>query len=303
MAKDFIIVLNKDEDSLSVIDIQSQQVIKTVKTDFNPHEIVVSKDGNKSYISCSLGNVINVLDHASWSIVKRITHPLFDFPHGLGVAGDGSIYLAATYSSVVFKIDPVLDEVVSYVETGQKHAHMIAFHPDGQRFYVPNIGANSITYFDHQTMEHFAVGRGPEGIAVHPDGNTVYVANQEDDELWVLDTTSHKRLHRRLIGKCPIRVVFTPDGSYALIPNRESGDLSVIATAYHLNGEIKPWEIKRIPVGSWPGGTVVDPVGAFVYVANNKTNDISVISLATLKETHRIDVGIHPDGMAYVVGK
>lgn len=95
-------------------------------------------------------------------------------------------------------------------------------------------------------------------------------------------------------------MVFSPDGKYALIPNRESGDLSVILTKQNIQGMTRPWEIKRIPIGKWPGGTVFNHDGAFAYVANNKTNDISVIDINSLKEVSRIDVGIHPDGMAYL---
>ncbi len=95
--------------------------------------------------------------------------------------------------------------------------------------------------------------------------------------------------------------MFSPDGKYALIPNRESDDLSVILTEQTLNGSTRPWEIKRIPVGKWPGGTVFNSAGTFAYVANNKTNDISIIDMTSLKEVGRIDVGIHPDGMALLV--
>lgn len=308
--QDFLIVLNKDEDTVSIVDMATRTVMKTIATDHNPHEVVVSQCGTKSYIACSLGNVVDVLDHGSLEIVKRITHEKFDFPHGLGVAANGHIYLASTYSSTIFEIDPATDEIVSYFETGQKHSHMIAFTPQGKAFYIPNIGENTVTYvgnidavkdcMDDCALEHITVGRGPEGVAVHPKGETVYIANQEDDDLWILDTKTHQQRFRRRLGRCPIRVVFTPDGRYALIPNRESGDLSIVATDYVLKGIEKPWEIKRVPTGVWPGGVAVSPDGLRAYVANNKTNDISIVDLEALEVIERIKVGIHPDGIAYV---
>ncbi|MFE8700669.1 YncE family protein [Cytobacillus sp. FJAT-54145] len=45
---------------------------------------------------------------------------------------------------------------------------------------------------------------------------------------------------------------------------------------------------------------VLNEDASTLYVANNKTNDISVIDMNTLKEETRIDVGIHPDGIAYL---
>ncbi|MHA1880124.1 MAG: YncE family protein, partial [Candidatus Heimdallarchaeota archaeon] len=38
---------------------------------------------------------------------------------------------------------------------------------------------------------------------------------------------------------------------------------------------------------------------SFCYVANNKTNDLSIIKVSDLKVVATIDVGIHPDGMAF----
>ena len=300
---EYLIVLNKDEDTLSIVDIKTQKVIKTLETDHNPHEIVITPDGKKSYITCSLGNVINVLDHDSFEITNKIHHEKFDFPHGLGISKDGILYLASTYSNEIFAIDTKTDSILNHFNTGQNLSHMIALDPEERKIYVPNIGSHNITVINKETLEienHFNVGKGPEGLAVNPEGDFLYVANQEDDTLYIIDTKTLKTLYKRRVGACPIRMVFSPDGKYALIPNRESGDLSVILTKQVINGITRPWEIKRIPIGKWPGGTVFNHNGSFAYVANNKTNDISVIDMTSLKEISRIDVGIHPDGMAYL---
>ena len=165
-----------------------------------------------------------------------------------------------------------------------------------------SIGSNTLTRFEartHKIIETIPVGKGPEGVAVHPDGEHLYVANQHENTLYVMSTTTHEILWKRKLGLCPIRVVFTPNGKYALIPNRESDDLSIILTNQRINDTIRPWEIKRIPVGKWPGGVATNCDGTLAFVANNKTNDLSIIDMETLKEIGRIDVGIHPDGLAY----
>lgn len=40
---EFLIVLNKDEDTVSFIDVETKNIIKTIDTDHNPHEVIVSK--------------------------------------------------------------------------------------------------------------------------------------------------------------------------------------------------------------------------------------------------------------------
>lgn len=92
----------------------------------------------------------------------------------------------------------------------------------------------------------------------------------------------------------------SPDGRYAFVPNRESNDVSVIDTEHVRDGERRPWEIARIPVGIWPGGTVFAPEGDRAFVANNKTNDVSVIDVDAFEEVDRFDAELHPDGIAYL---
>lgn len=58
-------------------------------------------------------------------------------------------------------------------------------------------------------------------------------------------------------------------------------------------------EIKRIPVGVWAVGIALNYEGTYAYVSNNKTNDISIINMEKLKEEERIEVGIHPYGIAF----
>jgi len=297
--------LNKDEDSLSIIDIKKKDEIKRIKTGHNPHEIAVSKDGKKSYITCSLGNEIDVVDNENFEIIKRIKHEEFDFPHGVGLMEDGSeLYVASTYSNMIFILDTKKDEIKKHFPTHQKHSHMITFSKDGKKVFVPNIGSDNISVIDvekEKVINHFPVGEGPEGTAVDPETGDLYVANQKDGTLYVIDPENYDTKYKRRVGTTPIRIVFSPDGKYAFILNRESNDVSVIKTDFQRDDERVPWEVKRMPVGVWPGGVVFDHPGERAYVANNKTNDISVIDIDRLEEEpKRIEAGIHPDGIGYL---
>ena len=304
MSNEYLIVLNKDEDTISIVDLSTEKVVKTVETDYNPHELVVSPDGKKTYITCSLGNKMNIMDNRTFEMTKVLEHPDFSFPHGLGITNDGKkLFMASTYSEKIFVINTETDEIENVFPTHQKYSHMISFAPNNEKVYVPNIGSHNVTIIDtvkEEIITHIPVGKGPEGVAVHPNGRDLYVANQEEDTLYVINTDTYELKHKRRLGRVPVRLVFSPDGKYALIPNRESGDLSIIETEHRLKGEVRPWEVKRIRVGVWPGGTVFNETGSFAYVANNKTNDISVINMASLKVEKTIDVGIHPDGIAYL---
>ncbi len=291
-----LIVLNKDEHTVSFIQVGSGETLKKLDMDKDPHEVIVTADGATSYVVNAVGGTIAVIDNASMSVREKITHDEFAFPHGVDLDDDGNLWLASTVANKLFVFSGDDHECLAVIPTGQRFSHMIAFTPDKKKMYVPNIMSNTLTLVDvakREVVRHFLVGKGPEGVAVHPSGEFIYVAAQNEDIVQVFSTATHEMIAREPVGSLPVRMAFTPDGRYAFVPNRYSKDVSVIDCAQH-------HEIKRVPIGIWPGGVVFDPTGAYAFVANNKTNDVSVIEVASLNEVARYDAGIHPDGIAYI---
>ncbi|MCD8511060.1 MAG: hypothetical protein LRY73_15160 [Bacillus sp. (in: Bacteria)] len=43
-----LIVLNKDEDTISIVNLATNEVEKTIATSHNPHEVVITHDGKKN---------------------------------------------------------------------------------------------------------------------------------------------------------------------------------------------------------------------------------------------------------------
>ncbi len=298
-----LLVLNKDDDTVDYLDADTGETLATVETDFNPHEVALSPDGDTAYVTCSLGNSLLFLDNETREVRDRFEHELFEFPHGLAVRESANeLWLASTYSSELFVFDLDTEELLETFPTHQEYSHMVTFGPDEQTAYVANIGSDSVTVVDADERRVVAdppVGEGPEGFAVDPDTGEILVANQDDDELSVLDPETYEETSNAMLGTTPVRLVFDPEGRYALTANREGDDVSVVDTEFVRDGERRPWEVKRIPVGIWPGGTVFEPSGERAFVANNKTNDVSVIDTDSFEEVERFDAGIHPDGIAY----
>lgn len=298
-----LIVLNKDEDTISIVNLDTKLEIKRIPVDYNPHEVAISPDRKRTFITCSLGNSLYVMDNETFEITDIIRHDDFDFPHGLAVSNEkNELYLASTHSDKFFVYDTDTLALKRVIDTYQDLSHMVTLSPDEKLAYIPNIGSNNISIYDtHEEciVNHFPVGRGPEGLAIYHNGD-IYSANQKDDLLVVYDPKTLKEKFKVRTGKLPIRAMFTPNYKYLFVPNRESHDVSIIDPVYSFCGKIRPYEIKRLPLGRWSGGVIFSPDSKFAYVANNKTNDVSVIDIETLEETHKIKVGIHPDGIAYL---
>lgn len=291
-----LIVLNKDEHTVTFLSCATGATLATIAVDRDPHEVAVTPDGRTSYVVSSVGGTVAVIDNARMAVRATFTHPEFAFPHHVDFDADGHLWLASTLANKVFVFSVPDHDCLAAIPTGQHSSHMLAFTPDRRHVFVPNIRSNSLTLIETATrrvVRHVLTGKGPEGVAVHPSGAFLYVAAQHEDLVQVLSTATFELIARESVGSMPVRMAFSPDGRYAFVPNRYSKDLSVLATDRHR-------EVKRIPIGVWPGGVVFEPNGRYAYVANNKTNDVSVVDVEALWEVARYRVGIHPDGIGYV---
>ncbi|WP_253736734.1 YncE family protein [Halohasta salina] len=302
--EDRLLVLNRDDDCVSVVDPAAGETVAEVSTDFGPRTIETSPDGAKSYVTCSQGNALNVIDNTTFTVTGRVDHDLFDGPRGLVVRDRANeLWVVSEHNSRVFVFDIETDTLVDIVPTHQSQSNSISLDSEESTAYVTNSSGNTLTIIDCEERRitvDVPVGDGPEGVGVNPATDNVYVTVQRECRLSVHDPVRYETIYETGLGESPMGIVFAPDGAIALVANRLSNDVSVIETRFHRGGTGRPWEVERIPVGIWPGGIVFDPEGSTAYVANNKSNDVSVIDPETREAVDRIDVGTFPDGLTYL---
>ncbi len=297
-----LLVLNKDDANLAIVDPASGSVLGRVAVGQGPHELVVSTDGRTAFASNygsgpAPGHTISMIDLAAQKELRRIDVSPLSRPHGL-VFLNGAVYFTAEADKKIARYDPVADKINGQFETGQLTTHMLLLSKDGRTFFTSNIGSNSVSAIRQsggdwvQTV--IPVGKGPEGIDISPDGRTVWSAHSRDGGVSVIDTTSNAVLYTFDVGtKRSNRIKLTPDGKFALVSDDEGGDVVVVDTQTRT-------VVKRIVVGNGPEGLVIPPSGGLAYVAVNRDNFIGVIDLRTWTMTKKITTGSGPDGMAWV---
>src|SRR5262245_52660806 len=84
-----LLVLNKGDDTLMVFDIPSNDSLATVKVGHEPHEVAVTPDGRKAYVSNVGDHSISVVDLTRNVVTRTIRPDRVDRPHGLAVTPDG----------------------------------------------------------------------------------------------------------------------------------------------------------------------------------------------------------------------
>ena len=164
-----LLVLNKGEDSLMVLDVPSYKRLATIAVGKEPHEVVATPDGRKAYVTNVRDKTVSVIDLAGLRVARTLRSDRFDSPHGLAVTPDGRFLLVTSEGSRrFFLVDAARDVVVRSVTTTQARAHMVVVLEDGKKAFAANVDSDSVTLLrlpDLRIVKHVPVGDGPEGIA------------------------------------------------------------------------------------------------------------------------------------------
>jgi YVTN family beta-propeller protein len=298
-----LLVLNKDDATLAIVDPSSGQVLGTVPVGQGPHELVTSTDGKTAFASNygtgpAPGRTISMIDVAARRELRRIDVSPLSRPHGLAFA-HGKLYFTAEADKKIARYDPAADKIDWQFETGQGTTHMVLPTKDARTLFTSNIGGDSVSAIEQTaggawTQTVIPVGKGPEGIDLSPDGRQVWSAHSRDGGVSIIDVASKTVVQTIAVGtRRSNRIKLTPDAKFVLISDLDAGELIVLDAAARQ-------EIKRLPLGKMPEGILIPPSGGVAYVAVNGDNFIAVVDLKTWQVTKKIQTGAGPDGMAWV---
>ncbi len=306
-----LIVLNKNDATLSIIDPSSGNVLASVPTGEAPHEAAVSDDGKlafaANYGAQTPGNTISVIDLTTRKELRKVDLGPLRRPHGLYVA-QGKLYFTAEMNRLIGRYDPATNNVDWLLGTGQPGTHMVLANKDVTKLFTANIAGDSMCVIEQAAspggtanpnpyawnVTVVPVGKGPEGFDLSPDGKELWAAHSRDGGVSIIDVATKKVTQTLdLQTKRSNRLKFTPDGAHVLITDLDAGQLLVVDA--HARKEIK-----RLPLGKQPEGILIVPDGSRAYVAVSGDNQLAVIDLKTWEVTGHIATGNDPDGMAWV---
>jgi YVTN family beta-propeller protein len=312
-----LVVGNKAEATVSLIDLGTGKVAATLPTGKGPHEVAVSSDGRLALVTNygtgpEPGGSLTLIDIPAAKVVRTIELGTHRRPHGVEWLSAQRALVTTEESKMLLEVDVEEARVVRALPTEQEVSHMVAVAPGGKRAYVANIGSGSMTAFDLEKgarLANLPTGDGAEGIAVAPGGRELWVTNRAADTVAVVDLESLQVVAKIPAPAFPIRVKLTPDGRRALVTAARSGELVVIDTkqrqverrvGFALEGKAEGGRLMtgfgESPV---PIGIVVDPGGAKAYVALANADRVAVVDLQSFTVKEFLTAGREPDGMAY----
>lgn len=299
--KPVLVVLNKSDATMAILDPMTLAVRAKVATGEGPHEVVFSEDGKTAYVANygaqTPGSSLSVIDIATAKETRRVDLLPLMRPHGIQLIG-GKLYFTAEVNRAIARYDPAVNKVDWMMGTGQNVSHMIAGSRDQRRFFTANIGSNSVTSFTLQnvppaasTIAQIPVGRQPEAIDISPDAKEVWVGLNQDAGIDVIDTATNNVVRRVDLGGRPYRVRFTPDGRFVVNPTWPANELIVVDAA---TKEI----VKKIKIEGIPFGIDFSKDGTHAFVTALQPDRVYRVNLKTGVIEASGETGKTPDGIA-----
>ncbi|MDB5210795.1 MAG: hypothetical protein JWQ30_1622 [Sediminibacterium sp.] len=302
-----LLVANKDDNTLSFVDLKQLKVIATIPVGVGPHEVSVSPSGKFAAVAnygnrAGASHSVSVIDVAKKESVKEIDMGEYIRPHGMEFISEDELIVTSEAKKALLRVNIQTGSVSLVAMTDQLTSHMVAYSHNDQKAYVANINSGTVSVIDvkqNKLLQNIALKPGIEGLAVSPDGKELWVANQKEDITSVINTSTLTTVMEFPAKKLAYRVRFLANGKYAAVSNGTAGSVSIYDVA------AKKW-VKDIDVVSAalavdpdPGGIAVSLDNKWMFVCTTGLNQVVVINTSDWSIATRINTGKGPDGIYY----
>ena len=295
-------ISNEKDNTLSVIDTDKDEVVRTIPVGERPRAITLSKDFKKLYICASDSNTVQVMDVATEKIVATL--PSGDDPEQFDLAPNNKhLYIANENDAAVTIVDTDTRTVVKQFDTGVE-PEGIAVSPDGNWAIATSETTSMVHWFDAQKLEavdNTLVDQRPRFGVFSKDSKILWVSSEVGGSLTIMDVATRKIikviqfdipgiLHDEIE---PVGIKLTSDGKYAFAALGPANHVALI--------DAKTYEvIKYILVGRRVWQMAFTPDEDKLYTTNGVSGDVTVIDMAKLDAIKSIKVGNYPWGAAIV---
>ena len=293
-----VYVSNEKDNTISVIDGETLEVVDTIEVGERPRGIVL--DGETLYICTSDDDHIEVLDLAS----GRVTHTLPSGPDPelmeLG-PNDRRLYVANEDDNLVTVVDVDERRKVYEIPVGIE-PEGIGVSPDGKWLVNTSETTNMAHFIDTESLEieaNVLVDTRPRVAQFTPEGDEVWVSSEIGGTLAVIDVESKEiktKIEFEIEGMRPeaiqpVGIAIAEDGSNKVYV--ALGPSARVARIDRDSYEVEQYYL----VGPRVWNLAFSPDYKRLFTTNGVSGDVSVIDLESERVVKSIKVGRFPWGV------
>jgi YVTN family beta-propeller protein len=283
------VVLNSDDDTLSVVSSDGYHEVSRVHIGRGPHHLIASLDGRTLIVAMSGSNELVLIDRTTGVESQRIEA---SDPYQIGFSPDGKWFVAASIRLDRIDIyDAKTFQLVHRLPAATMPSH-IAFARDSSTVFVTLQGTGRLTAIDlasGRDLWTVPVGPSPAGVITRSSG-TLLVGIMGSDHIDEIDPRDGSVIRKVQTGNGAHNFLASPDGKTLYVTNRVAGTISVLdANTLEVTGTL------TAPGG--PDDMALSPDGRELWVTGRWHAAIDVIELASGALKATIPVGRSPHGI------
>ncbi|MBO9434867.1 MULTISPECIES: YVTN family beta-propeller repeat protein [unclassified Ruegeria] len=298
---DEIWISNEKDDTLSVIDIETLEVIRTIETGERPRGITFSKDYSVLYICASDSDSVQVMDPETGEILHDL--PSGEDPEQFVLhPNDKHLYIANEDDAITTVVDTESRTVIAQIDVGIEPEGM-AVSPDGKIAITTSETTNMAHWIDTETQELFAntlVDSRPRHAEFLKDGTELWVSSEIGGTITVFDVetqTEKAKIEFEVEGVHPDRV--QPVG-FELSNGDETAFVALGPSNHVAAVNAETYEVEDyILVGRRVWHMDFNADKSLLFTTNGVSGDVTVIDVAKREPIKTIKVGRFPWGAAF----
>jgi len=240
-------VVNEDDNSLSVIDMDTETVTHTINHESItvPHMVQFDHQDERAYVANIAGNQLSVVDLNTYEVVDVLLAPgatevgsCDADPCGFADAQidpDGLLFAAHISSGEVLVYDTVSRERLADIPVGPQpwSAFVDVLGASQATYMVPNFGDATVSILDRDALTEIAISDEGDtesyGVNYSPlVPDRAFVLNSNKARVAVVDAVDGSLIASVDVGGTTETAATTADGRYLLLPISSDNALSVL---------------------------------------------------------------------------
>jgi YVTN family beta-propeller protein len=290
------IVLNSGEATVSLIDMPTRKVIKTVPVGKEPHHLMMTPDQKTLLVANAAGNDLTLMNPVSGELMGKI--PDIIDPYQIGYSPNHKWFIAngnRLDRVDVYSAQGVDLKLAKSIKLGKTPSH-VAFTADSKTAFITLQDSNELAAIDLDTQTvtwKMPTGKVPAGLWMTPGDQYLLIGITGEDYVQVIDWKNRKEVKRITTGKGAHNFRPLGDKKHVFLSNRIASTISLI----NMQTLEKLGDITGLPAG--PDDMEITPDGKTLWVTLRFSKKVGVIDIPSMKLLTVIPVGKSPHGVFF----
>ena len=186
----YVLSTHPMRNGVSVLDMQSNKIVRTIATGPAPNYALVARDGSRAFVSNSGNGTISEIDVASWRVTRTLDAGASP-EHMVYARDEQTIYVTNPRAGSVSAVSVASGKITRTFRVG-RDVHGLDLSDDGKTLYASSREEEKLAAIEIASGKQRALKLAPAPYhlnAIRGVGK-VYVSSSKAPKIWVIDQAS-----------------------------------------------------------------------------------------------------------------